>query len=68
MAEICKEKPVQKAMVEACSWLVSHGLLSLFSYRTNDQHPRGSTNHNGLGLPRPITKKIPGRCVYSQIV
>ena len=30
---------------ERCYWLAPHGLLSLFSYRTQDHLPRGGTTH-----------------------
>ena len=33
----------------ACCLLISHGLLSLFSYRTQSHQPRDGTTHNGLG-------------------
>jgi hypothetical protein len=36
-------------------WLAPHGLLSLFSYGTQDYQPRGSLTHNRLG-PFPINK------------
>lgn len=34
----------------AAYWLASLGLLSLFSYWTQDQQPRDATTHKGLGL------------------
>jgi hypothetical protein len=34
--------------------LVSPGLLSLLSYRTQDHQPRDGTTHNGLGPPPSI--------------
>jgi hypothetical protein len=33
--------------MKGCYWLVSPGLLSLFSYRTQDYQPRDGTIHNG---------------------
>jgi hypothetical protein len=41
-------------------WLAQHGLLSLFSCRTQDYYPRGSHIHSGLGhLHLSLIKKIP---------
>jgi hypothetical protein len=34
--------------------LAPSGLLSPFSYTTQDPLPMGSTTHSGLGLPTPI--------------
>ena len=39
----------------AAYWLVSHGLLSLRSYRMQNHQPRGGTNHNGLDSPVSTT-------------
>ena len=33
--------------MEGCYWLASRDLLSLFSYRTQDYHPRDATTHKG---------------------
>jgi len=38
-------------------WLASPGLLSLFSYKTQDHQPRDGTTHNGLGPLSLITEK-----------
>ena len=35
-------------MAGCCVWLVSPGLLSLPSYRTQDHQPRGGLTHNVL--------------------
>jgi hypothetical protein len=32
-------------------WIASHGLLRLFSYRTQDYQPRDGTTHNELSPP-----------------
>ena len=53
----------------AAYWLASHGLLSLFSYTTQDHQPRDGPTHNGLGpLTSVIFKKIPSRLVHSPIL
>jgi hypothetical protein len=38
---------VDAEAMEGCYWLASRDLLSLFSYRTQDYHPRDGTTHNG---------------------
>jgi hypothetical protein len=43
------------------------GLLSLLSYRTQDQQSRAGTTHNGLGPPPLVTKKRPYRFACSLI-
>ena len=39
------------AMEGCCSWLASHDLLRLLSYRTQDHQLRGSPTYNELGPP-----------------
>lgn len=39
--------------------LALHDLLSLLAYRTQGHQPRGGLTHNGPGLPKPVTKKMP---------
>ena len=42
--------------VKVCCFLAFfHGLLSLFSYRTQGHQSRDGTTHNRLGLPTSIT-------------
>lgn len=36
-------------------WFAVHALLSLLSYRNQDDHPRIGINHNGQGTPTLIT-------------
>ena len=40
-------------------------LLSLLSYRSQDQQPRDGITYNGLGSPPSVTKEMPYRCSYS---
>lgn len=50
-----KQELVQESWRSIAYWLVSHGLLSLLSYRTQDHHPRDVPTHKGLVLPTSIT-------------
>lgn len=45
-----------EAMQGAAYCLAPRSLLSLLSCRAQDHQPRGSTTHDGLGPPSPITK------------
>jgi hypothetical protein len=42
-----KQKLMQRPWRDATYWLASPGLLSLFSYRTQDYQPRDGTTYNG---------------------
>ena len=56
---------MQRPWRGAAYWLVPNGLLSLFSYRTQDHQPRSGPTHNGLGLPRQtLIKKMPHMPVF----
>jgi hypothetical protein len=48
-----------ETMEGSAYWLASHGLLTLFSYTTQDHHPRDSTIHNGLRPPHQLLRKCP---------
>lgn len=48
----------------AAYWLVSHGLLNLFSYNTQNQ----SATYNGMGPSSSLVKKTPYQPAYSQIL
>jgi hypothetical protein len=45
-----KQELMQKPRTDITYWLASPGLLSLFSYRTQDYQPRDGTTHNGPSL------------------
>jgi hypothetical protein len=49
-----KQELMQRSCRDAAYWLISHGSLSLLSYRTRDYRPRGTT-HNARGPPTSIT-------------
>jgi len=49
-----------------CLLSCSSCLVSLLSYRTQDNHPRNGATHSGLGPPPPITKKMPYTCILGR--
>lgn len=44
-----------EAMKGSVYWIAPCGLLNLLYYKTQDQHPRDGTTHNGLNSFQPIT-------------
>ena len=46
-----KQELVQRPWRDVLYWLISTGLLSMLSYRTQDYQPRDGTTHNG---PSPL--------------
>ena len=50
-----RQELMQRPWGVAAYWLAPHGLLSLLSYKTQDQQAMNGTTHNGLGSPLPIT-------------
>jgi len=48
---------MQRPQRDAAYWLVSHGLLSLLSYRIQDHKPRDGAAHSGLS-PNPHQSPI----------
>ena len=42
---------MQKLWKGSAYWLASHGLLSLLSYRNQDEQPRDGTTYKELDLP-----------------
>jgi hypothetical protein len=51
MAETWRQELMQRPWRGAAYWIASPGLISLFSCRTQDYHPRDNTTHNGLVPP-----------------
>ena len=45
--QVRKQELMQRSWRDVTYWLVSTGLLSLLSYRTQDYQPRDVTTHNG---------------------
>jgi hypothetical protein len=45
-----KQELMQRPWRDVLYWLASPGLLSLFSYRTQDYQPRDGTTHKGTSL------------------
>ena len=56
----------QRSWRNAASWLASHSLLMLFSYRTEDHLPRGDTTQSDLGLPTSVINQenAPQTCLW----
>ena len=50
-----RQELTQRPWRDAAYWLVSPGLLSLLSYRTQDYQPRDGPTHNRLDPPPLIT-------------
>ena len=50
-----RQELMQEPWRDAAYCLVPHDLLSLLSYRTQNQQPRDGTTHHGLGLSPLIT-------------
>ena len=50
-----RQELMQRPWRGAVYWLVPRGLLSLLSYRTQDQQPRDGTTCDVLGTPPSIT-------------
>ena len=50
LKQIRKQELMQKPWRDVTYWLVSSGLLSLLSYRTQNYQPRDGTTHNGPSL------------------
>ena len=46
---------MQRPWRDAAYWLISHDLISLFSFKTQNHQPRNGHTHNGLGPPPLIT-------------
>jgi hypothetical protein len=47
LKQVRKQELMQRPWRDVPYWLASPGLLSLFSYRTQDYQPRDGTTHNG---------------------
>ena len=52
-----RQELMQKPWRGAAYWLAYHGLLSLLSYRTQDNQPRDGTTHHKLVPPLSITNQ-----------
>jgi hypothetical protein len=47
LKQVRKQELMQRPWRDVLYWLASPGLLSLLSYRTQDNKPRDGTTHNG---------------------
>ena len=59
-SETWRQELMQKPWRCAAYWLVSHGLLSLLSCRTQDHQPRMAPPTVGCVLPRQLRKYLTG--------
>jgi hypothetical protein len=50
LKQVRKQELMQRPWRDVPYWLASPGLLSLFSYRTQDYQPKDGTTHNGWAL------------------
>jgi hypothetical protein len=62
LKQVRKQELMQRPWRDVPYWLVSSGLLSLLSYRTQDYQPMDGTTHKGPS-PLSLIEKMP----YSRI-
>jgi hypothetical protein len=51
LKQVRKQELMQRPWRDVIYWLASSGLLSLFSYRTQDYYPRDDTTYKGPSPP-----------------
>jgi hypothetical protein len=59
LKQVRKQALMQRPWKDVTHWLASPGLLSLFSYRTQDYQPRDGTTHKGPSHPWSLIEKMP---------